>query len=195
MINSIADTYDSIERMIAEIDEKHVEYTNASIDKIRYMMNSDRSAKGKLIGLLKHMDSHNIYEEMNQAVEAYHHTFADMQSLYDRVKRTVKNEGKPLPIKEKEDNTELVQSFLEDVRKQYSNKKIDDYMEGCFGERTEINTEDFTISSSEDFILFLLGTIRGREKSAGYKVEFGPGNVDCQGFSLPKARFTKKREG
>lgn len=195
MMNSIADTYDSIERMIGEIDEKHVEYTNASIDKIRYMMNSDRSAKGKLIALLKNMDNRNIYEEMNQAVEAYHHRFADMQSLYDRVKRTVKNEGRPLPIKEKEDNTELVQSFLEDVRKQYSNKKIDDYMEGCFGERREIDTEDFTISSSEEFILFLLATIRGREKSAGYKVEFGPGNVDCQGFSLPKARFIKKREG
>lgn len=104
MINSIADTYDSTERMIAEIDEKHVEYTNASIDKIRYMMNSDRSAKGKLIGLLKNTDNHKIYEEMNQAVEAYHHRFADMQSLYDRVKRTVKNEGKPMPIREREDN-------------------------------------------------------------------------------------------
>ena len=35
MITSIADTYESIEGMIADIDRKHVEYTNASIDRIR----------------------------------------------------------------------------------------------------------------------------------------------------------------
>ena len=194
MINSVADTYDSIERMISEIDGKHVEYTNASIDKIRYMMNSDRSAKGKLIALLKNAEENKIFEAMSEAVEAYRHSFLDIQSLYDRVKRTVKTEGKPLALEEKEDNYELVQSFLEDVKKQYNNKKIDDYINGCFGERTEISTGDFCIKNSEDFILFLLGTLRGREKNAKYKVEFGQGNIDCQGYCLPEATFIKKRD-
>ena len=60
MITSIADTYESIEGMIADIDRKHVEYTNASIDRIRYQMNADRSAKGKLIALLKHFGEEEV---------------------------------------------------------------------------------------------------------------------------------------
>lgn len=193
MINSIADTYDSIEGMISDIDRKHVEYTNASIDRIRYMMNADRSAKGKLVELLKHAGENGIYREMNQAAEAYRHTFMDMQSLYDRVKRTVKTEGKPLPLQDRDENTELVENFLSDVRKQYSNRRIDEYMEQCFGDRMEFSTEDVTIGDTEDFILFLLGTLRGREKGAGYRVEFEEGNADCQGYSLPRARFVKKK--
>lgn len=193
MINSIADTYDSIETMITDIDRKHVEYTSASIDRIRYMMNADRSAKGKLVELLKHVGEKEIYFEMNRAAQAYRHSFMDMQSLYDRVKRTVKTEGKPLPLQEREENPDLVQSFLSDVRKQYSNQKIDDYIEGCFKGRPEFCTEDLTMEGPEDFILFLLGTLRGRERSAGYRAEFGEGNVDCQGYSLPRIRFVKKK--
>lgn len=85
MINSIADTYDSIETMITDIDRKHVEYTSASIDRIRYMMNADRSAKGKLVELLKHAGEKEIFSGMNRAAQAYRHSFMDMQSLYDRV--------------------------------------------------------------------------------------------------------------
>lgn len=74
MINSIADTYDSIEGMITDIDRKHVEYTSASIDRIRYMMNADRSAKGKLVELLKHAGEKEIFSEMNRAAQAYRHS-------------------------------------------------------------------------------------------------------------------------
>ena len=193
MINSIADTYDGIEGMIADIDRKHVDYTNASIDRIRYMMNADRSAKGKLIELLKHTEEKGIYSEMNRAVEAHRHLFMDMQSLYDRVKRTVKSEGRPRPLQEKNENTELIQGFLSDVRKQYSTRKIDEYIEYCFGDKAEFLTENIVLRDSEDFILFLLGTLRGREKSAGFRVEFGSGNMECQGYSLPCVRFIRKK--
>lgn len=195
MINSIADIYDSIEGMIADIDRKHVEYTNASIDKIRYQINADRGAKGKLIALLKHAGEEKVYSSMNQAVEAYRHGYMDIQSLYDRVKRTVKTEGKPLPLESQEENQELIYGFLEDVKKQYSTRKIDAYINSCFGEKEEFATTDMEIHNSEDFILFLLGTLRGREKSAGYKIEFGEGNVDCQGYSLPNVLFVKKERG
>ena len=193
MINSIADTYESIEGMIADIDRKHVEYINASIDRIRYQMNADRSAKGKLIALLNHAEEERIFTKMSQAVETYRHSYMDMQSLYNRVKRTVRTEGKPLPLQEKEENQSLVESFLEDVKKQYSNKKIDAYIDGCFGGRQEFSTEDVAVENSEDFILFLLGTLRGREKSAGYQVEFEEGNVERAGYSLPYVRFMRRK--
>ena len=192
MITSIADTYESIEGMIADIDRKHVEYTNASIDRIRYQMNADRSAKGKLIALLKHIDQEAIFSAMTQAVQVYRHGYLDMQSLYDRVKRTVKTEGRPLALEEPEENPALIESFLQDVRKQYSNQKIDAYIESCFQGRDEFTTEDVEIQGTEDFILFLLGTLRGRENNAGFQAEFSAGNTDRQGYGLPRVRFVRK---
>jgi hypothetical protein len=193
MINTIADTYDSIEGMVSDIDKKHVEYTNASIDRIRYMMNADQSAKGKLVELLKHSGEKEIYSAMKQSVVAYRHTYMDIQSLYNRVKRTVKSEGMPLSLKENHENPELVENFLKTVRSQYSTRKIDDYINRCFDGRSEFTTNNIEMQSSEDFILFLLGTLRGREKSAGFLVIFGEGNVNRQGYSLPYAKFVRKK--
>ena len=56
----------------------------------------------------------------------------------------------------------------------------------------EISTEEIRIEGSEDFIMFLLGTIRGREKTAPYSVqfaEFSEDNVDVSGYSLPEVKF------
>ncbi|MEG0153488.1 MAG: DUF5716 family protein, partial [Cellulosilyticaceae bacterium] len=192
MINSIADTYESIEGMIADIDQKHVEYTNASIDRIRYMMNTDRSAKGKLVELLKNAGNKTIYEEMEKGIEVYKHAYMDRQSLYDRVKRNIRTEGKPLAIQETTDDNKVVDGFLSDVRKQYSTRKIDNFIEKCFEGKNDFTTEDIVVEDTEQFILFLLATIRGREKSARYTIEFLEGNVDRQGYSLPLAEFRKK---
>lgn len=193
MITSIADTYDHIEGMIAEIDQKHVEYINASLDRIRYQMTADRSVKGKLVALLKHGNQEKIYAAMNRNALVYRHSYLDTQSLYSRVRRTVKTEGSPLAVEEPPENGSLVESFLEDVKRQYSTRKIDAYVESCFQEKTEFSTKEAVMESDQDFILFLLGTLRGRDKSAGFTAEFGQGNTNCGGYSLPMAYFRRKK--
>lgn len=193
MIGYVADTYDNIESMIADVDKKHVEYTNATIDRIRYQMNADRSAKGKLVAILQHSHEEQIIKNMSISLEAYRHSYVDMQSLYSRVKRTTKTERKPLSLEKKEESAYLVEGFLQDVRRQYSDRKIDAYMENLFGENGEFTTEDVTMEQPENFILFLLGTLRGREKGAPYWVEFEEGNMVRQGYSLPRVRFLKKK--
>ena len=60
MVNYVADTYEGIEEMIREIDWRHNEYVNASVEHIRYLMNADRGVKGRLIELLKVSRKNNI---------------------------------------------------------------------------------------------------------------------------------------
>ena len=192
MINYIADTYEGIEEMLDEIDRKHNEYTNASIDHIRYLMNSDRGVKGKLIELMKHAHSDAVMEAMQQSIRAGQYLYVDMKSLYTQAKRSVREEGKPLAVSEKKEDPALVAGFLEEVRRRYTNPKIDAYVEACFGGREMFLTEEAKMEDSEDFILFLLGTLRGQEKSAGYTVEFLEGNREVNGCSLPGAVFRRK---
>lgn len=191
-INYIVETYENIEGMISEIDHKHIDYTNATIDRIRYMMNADRSAKGKLVELMKHTGEARIYHEMESAVLIYQHTFLDGHSLYDRVRRTVRSEGRPLPVEEIEKDDGMVSGFLEEVKKQYSSRKIDEFIERCFNGGTEFSTLDILVDSPEVFVLLMLGTIRGSDKGAGYYVEFQDGTTDNQGYRLPLVIFQKK---
>ena len=77
IINYVIDTYEGIEEMIGEIDRKHVEYTRASVEHIRYLMNADRGTKGKLIELLKHSGDQEVMEMMADSVGIYRHRFYD----------------------------------------------------------------------------------------------------------------------
>ncbi|MGN1381681.1 MAG: Wadjet anti-phage system protein JetA family protein [Eubacterium sp.] len=192
MIQYTVDTYEGIEEMIAQIDRKHNEYTNSSVERIRYLMNTDRSAKGKIIDLLKASGDPVLMKEMQKKMNVFSVKYAGQKSMYDRIKRTKKQEKNYHKLEKKEDRPQEFQGFLEDVRKQYSNKKIDGYMEKCMDGRGRITTEDIDILDSEDFILYLLCTIRGKERTAPFTTDFEEGNTNRQGYSVPRAVFKRK---
>lgn len=192
MINFVADSFDGIEEMIEEIDWKHNEYTNASIEHIRYLMNVDRGMKGKLIELLKASNRHDVMVMMQDNITVYRHSYFNQRSLYSKAARTVREEGTPLALESQPQLEGVVEDFLNDVRRQYTNKKIDGWVEVRFDGADSFSSEDIGIAGTEDFILFLLGTLRGREKSAAYTVEFLNGYVTKNGNLLPKAVFRKK---
>ena len=195
MITFIADNYyDGIEEMIEKIDDKHRQYTNASIDRMRYLMNTDQSAKGKLIDLLRHSSEMGMTEAMQNSLMVYCHRYADSRSLYHKVKRTRRAEGKSLAITPHEENPELVEGFLDAVRKQFSNQRIDAFVLRLLGDGKEVCTQEVEISSSEDFLFFLLSTIRGREKDAPFTAEFLEGNTERDGYGLPNLILRKKEK-
>ena len=195
MISFVADTYDTIEGMLDEIDRKHNEYVNASIDHIRYLMNADRGVKGHLIDLLKRAGDERVLTAMQDKVQAFRHQYYDQKSLYSQAKRTRKAEGPLLALPEEEENPGMVRDFLSDVRKQYTNSRIDAWVKSRFGNAAVFSTEEVSVAGPEDFILFLLATLRGREKSAAYTVDFSEGNLTVDGWSLPRAVFRKKQGG
>ena len=196
MLNYIADTYDGIQDMIDEIDRKHREYTNASVEHIRYLMNADRGVKGKLIDLLQHAEQEEVALQMQKAVSAMRYQFYDDRSLYDKVKRTRRSEGPLLAVSRQDVPQDIMEEFLLDARRQYSDQKIDNVIAGWFGEGDAFETSQIAIGGAEDFICFLLGTIRAQEKSAPYSVSFETAQDryrTVNGYVLPAVRFEKKR--
>ncbi len=198
MLGYIADTYDGIEEMIEEIDRKHREYTNASVEHMRYLMNADRGVKGKLIDLLRNAEREDVAAEMERAVAAQRYAFYDDRSLYDKVRRTRKTEGAPLAVSEGGIPQETLEAFLAEARRQYSDRRIDGAVEKWFGDKAAFEITEISIENQEDFICLLLGTIRGQERSAPYRVTFENAEqaahyLTISGYVLPAARFEKRR--
>ena len=97
-----------------------------------------------------------------------------------------------MPIREEEPPAEMVTGFLEGVRNQFPNSRIDSFVLRCFGTGDTVSTMTVPMNGSEDFILFLLGTVRGREKSAPYTVAFSEGYIERDGYHLPQVSFHRK---
>ena len=169
------------------------EYTRASVEHIRYLMNADRGTKGKLIELLKHSGDQEVMEMMADSVGIYRHRFYDDKSLYAEVKRTRREMGEPLPLAEPVEDAAAVRAFLDGIRSRYSNARIDSYVRDCFGGRDTYSTEEVPVDTAEDFVLFLMSTIRGQERSAFFTAEFLEGDLLKNGSSLPRVLFRKKR--
>ena len=191
MINYIVDTYDGIEEMLSAIDRRHTEYVNASVDHIRYLMNSDRGVRGNLIELLKASRDRDILETMAEHLTVYRHQFFDDKSLYAEAKRTKREMGPPLAVVKREEPEGVFNAFLKQVRNQYSDKRIDEYVKRCFGDNSSFSTKDVPMENTEDFILFLLSSIRAGEKSAPYKIYFEEGAIMKNGYRLPEAVFLR----
>lgn len=192
MINFIADTYETVEDTIGKIDARHAAYTKASADRIRYIISSDRSARGKLADLLQHSKDEQVMRRMQEGVSAYRHEYADHGSLYARVRRTRRTEGKPLAIEAEPQNEALVSGFLKGIRKKYSNQKIDQFILSCMGDNDAVTSEQMPVDSDESFVLLLLGTLRGREKSAPFSVEFLEDHIENGSYLLPAMIFRKR---
>ena len=191
MINYIVDTYDGIEEMIGAIDRRHTEYVNASVEHIRYLMNSDRGVRGNLIKILRRSGDADVLEAMEESLAVYRHQFFDDKSLYAEAKRTRREMGPPLTLSRKEEPDGMIRDFLDRARNRYSDRKIDEYVKKCFGDGDTFSTEDVPMENTEDFLLFFLATIRAGEKSAPYRIRFGEGARMRGGYRLPEAVFLK----
>jgi len=191
-INYIADVYGTVEELIDSIDRKHNDYTNASIDRIRYMMNSDRSIKGKLVEILKQSDKRSTVERMKDAVYVFSHSYYDERSLYERKSSREPFSGNAVHPVDTEGQSEMVDSFLRTIRSQYTSKKIDAFILGAFGGKTEFASNDLPLHNSEEFILMLLGSIRGNERTAPYRVKFKNEYIENEGYRIPLMLFEKK---
>lgn len=192
-ISYIIDTYEGLEELISSIDHKHNLYINATVDKIRYKLNSDQSIKGKLVEILKSSNEENILEPMKDSILAYRQSYMDDKSLFQRIKRDGRKEGKPLPIRNRTKNTAMIEGFIDTVKQSYSEKKVADFILSYFRPGViEISSRDIPIHTEEDFILLLLGTIQGYRKNGKYQVLFEEEYIENNGYQVPLVRYRRK---
>ena len=101
----------------------------------------------------------------------------------------------PLAIAAYEASEEQLGGFLDEIRRQYSNRKIDDYILEYFKGRQQFEITEIKIDSTQDFIFVMLGTIRGTEYGAPYRTVFQEGRYESEGYRMAKVTFLRKQTG
>jgi hypothetical protein len=199
-IGDISDTYERLEEMLEEIDRKNSAYTRASIEKMRYLLNSDRSIKGKLVDLLMRIsismpeNQEILIEQLACAVELFRQGYLDERSLFMRTPKNKKEEGKPLevlPSLEDDENNALAE-FLEKAKLSYSHTRILQFMTSVMNNANVITSQEIPLPDDETFILLMFGTLKGGEKNVFYQVKFGEGYIIKNGYRVPEMKFIRK---
>lgn len=193
MIDSVVQTYHSVEKTIHRVEDKHSAYTKASVERIRYKLNTGRDLQGIITRLIAASSDDEVSTMMSDAINLSLSQQLSSSSLYARKERSIREKADLLPFELYRPTDEARNGVLEALRSAYSDDAIDKYVRDNL-DAGHSSSEDFTISDDREYILFLLSTIRGSERSAPFIREFMDRRAEREGFSLPMIRYYPKEK-
>lgn len=201
-IGEISDAYERLDEMLEDIDRKNSAYTRASIEKMRYLINSDRSIKGKLVELLMHASGKSgrgygvSIERLGEAVELFKQRYVDDKSLYTRAARDKRKDGKPMEVRVSEvgKEVEALAEFLNKTRNSYNHTRVMNFVKDLMNDADVVTTRDISVADNETFILLMLAVLNSGERNAFYNVEFLEEYLEKNGYRIPELLFIRKEQ-
>ncbi len=193
----IIETYDSLEKdFISVIDRKNRRYTQATTQKIDYLINSDQTVKGNLIYLLKSLSSERseeICDNLSDMFELYEQTYIDCESLYERKRAVRRNKNAELIMTD--DLTDFKAKAkamaMEIMNSKYSKRNVADFVENILGEKNEVSTADFEITDDDTYIFTLLSVVQANDRNSCYTAEIIGDNIKLDKYQIPHILYKR----
>ncbi len=187
----IQEIYSNINRNIKTVDSKNSEYIIATTRKIGYLLTSDKEQKGKLINILRNAKKEEIIKAMQENISLIGQSYLDKDSIFLRSSKSEKKQGKPLAIEDINVETdEEMKDFIEKVKKSYTSEKVKAYMNKILGQNKLVSSSQLQISTDEDFILLMLGTMSTENED--YNIEYIGGQVEKGRYKIPNFIVERK---
>ena len=200
-IGYIMDIYEHhLDEMLDEIDRKNTAYTRASAEKMQYLLENDRSIKGKVVEILKQVSASRgqrrsaLLEKMSGICKVYRQGYIDERSLYARTARERGGEGTSLEMAPGEDDAgqAALEDFLERASKVYSHERVMSFMRDAMAGTDVLSSQEILLPDDESFIMLLLASIKGGSRNVFYNIEFTTEYIENNGYRIPRMLFIRK---
>lgn len=193
-IRKVLEIYEKLDDTMQTIEDKNNDYVRASVQRINYLLTSDKELKGKLIKILKNSNQEKIVQQMQEQANLTKQQYLSDDSLFLRIKQDDKKQGKqPAITKIELSNKEALEEFDNSIKKQYSNQKIEEYMQKQMNGRLYIDSSEMKLENTEDLILLILATIRAdKSNKMSYSYKDNSQIIENNGYKIPNIRFIKK---
>lgn len=201
MIGEIIDIYEGLNELMDEIDRKNTAYTRATVEKIQYLLNTDRGIKGKIIEILKSINktdeikTKDIIDAMTESTKLFKQGYLDEFSPFTERIRRQKGESLPLKVESDIDFSELkieLEDFKKRLRNSYSHSKVMEFIKEQLDNNIEITTKGIHVNDDDSFIKLFLATMKHDEKNVFYEVEFLNDYVVVNGYRVPNMTIRKR---
>lgn len=191
-LRTVIEVYENIDTTMNQIEQKNTDYVRASVQRIQYLLTSDKELKGKLVNILKNSKKELVVEKMEKEIGLLRQEYVSKDSIYIRNSNDKKKQGKALELKEeKELDTKALYDFAKSIENLYSNKKIIEFMEQNFKDKSFINSSEIKLETTEDLILLILATIKA-DKSF-YYIQDSDEIIDNNGYKIPNIKFIRRK--
>jgi len=201
----IVDKLNELEEMIDRIDEKNTNYVSATTEKMKALLNNDKSIKAKMAKLMDKLADTLVDNTQDELLENFYERLPLYASSYlGEGSLFVRSYTSPLMINsdplELDDAVydhidDMASSFIENMNNTYSHKNVVEYVETkILNNKNELNSNQIKINSDEDLILTIHSMLKGWDKNIFYKIDLQEGNVDTSGYSIPKMTYLRRRK-
>jgi hypothetical protein len=194
MLGGIIDAYENIEVLLRAIDKKNAGYTKALVERTRYLLNTDRDARGKLVEVLKGLPAlreklpggtDNLLQE---GLNIFRQQFIDENSLYRERNRKSPGEAQPLAVSPPSRRREMEREFNifeQRMRDSLTHQKVVQFISGYLRERGSVTSKDIKLEETEDFVKLIMVVLKNNEEDIPYQVRFLDGYVYINGYRIP----------
>jgi hypothetical protein len=198
-IDYVINFYQTVDRLVSEIDRKHSNYTKSSIEKIQYLMTADQTMKGKLSEILKAYASlqddkrERVAAVMEKHINAGRQEFLDAGSLYHKSAKNRRSNREPLAVTSGDEFSSYADELLlKQIKDVYPPARIRAFIDSLFaGGADEVCSKDMPIRTDADFILLILALLRRNDIGANFTVDRREGRVDNNVYKIPDMVFSR----
>ena len=201
-IYNIVDKLNELELLLDKIDEKNNDYVSATADKMKYLLNSDKSIKGKMVKIFEKLAVENEYggsscleiskDVLSLASNGY---ICDM-SCFTRANPPKIEEMEPVAINTFDDfdSSSLANQFLLDTANPYSHENVLEFVTQQMGNSDEIHSKDLHIDNMADLVMTIFAMLKGTSHRSFYKLELFDGSVENWQYNIPNMKFERRRK-
>ena len=202
MIQFIVESLESMDAFLREIDRRNSAYSRASVERIQYLLNTDRDVKGKLIEILKrapalHRDEESPLLRALSTFPTYQVSFVDEDALYTEPTRRERGRPAPLDLSQRHsDETFVAQAreLIERVNSLYSRDRIVAFILAQMTASGTLSAKDMRLCEMEDYLRTMVAVIQSDEPDAAFEVMWNPsdGSVKLGRYVIPALAFVKR---
>lgn len=192
------DIYEHIDQLLREIDKKNTEYTRATLERIDFLLNTDRSVKGKVRELIKVLTadpSEKWSARISEALDISPQFILDEKSLYASKKsKTIKN-TKREKVKERPDKDKILneeKAFRHSVKNAFSKQAVEKFILELLDEAEQIQASEIPIKSDCEYVKTVLGVLDSDDKKSRYTIAFKKGQVNKIQYVIPDFTINRK---
>ena len=201
----IVDKLNELEEMVDKIDLKNTNYVSATTEKMKALLNNDKSIKAKMSKLTDKLADALVDNTQDELLEHFYEnihlqttSYLSESSLFVRSYTAPFISSEPLELDDSgsyDHIDDIASSFIENMNNTYSHKNVIEYVDTrILNNKNELDSSLIKINSDEDLILTIHSMLKGWDKNIFYKIELQDGNVDTSGYKIPKMTYLRRRK-
>ena len=200
----IVDKLNELEEMVDRIDDKNTNYVSATTEKMKALLNNDKSIKAKMSKLMDKLADSLVDDKQDELLENFYDhlpinitSYLSESSLFVRSYTSPMLSSEPLELDDSSYDyiDDVANSFIENMNNTYSHKNVIEYVENkVLNNKNELDSAHLKINSDEDLILTIHSMLKGWDKNIFYKIDLHEGNVGTSGYNIPKMTYLRRRK-